>query len=294
MNTDDADQPPSPSWREKITHFIKGTPSSREELTDVLRTATDDSIINDDSLAMLEGALQVSDMQARDIMIPRSQMVVIDKNLSFLEIYDIVIESAHSRFPVIGEDRDDVQGILLAKDMLKLLRPGTDGHSSTDELLANLRSAVVVPESKRLDVLLKEFRVNRNHMAIVVDEYGGVSGLVTIEDILEEIVGEIEDETDIDDETEMISEISENTWLVQAHLDIDDFNQYFETEFSDAECDTLGGLMLQSFGHLPAQGETTSIENYHFEIDHADNRRIISIQVSKKPYTDSQTSDSAA
>ena len=294
MNTDDSDQPPSPSWREKIIHFIKGAPSSREELADVLRTATDDDIINDDSLAMLEGALQMSDMQARDIMIPRSQMVVIDKHLSFLEIYDTVTESTHSRFPVIGEDRDDVQGILLAKDMLKLLRPGSEAASSAEELMANLRSAVVVPESKRLDVLLKEFRINRNHMAIVVDEYGGVSGLVTIEDILEEIVGEIEDETDIEDQTEMIAELAEDQWLLQAHLDIEDFNEHFKTEFVDDEFDTVGGLMLQSFGHLPAEGETTTIDDYHFEIKEADNRRIISIQMSYKPVTDNSESDTAA
>ena len=281
MNNEDPDQPPSPSWREKIIHFIKGAPSSREELTDVLRTATDDSIINDESLAMLEGALQMSDMQARDIMIPRSQMVVVDRSLSFVDIYDIVTESTHSRFPVIGEDRDDVQGILLAKDMLKLLRPGGELSSSTDELLANLRPAVVVPESKRLDVLLKEFRINRNHMAIVVDEYGGVSGLVTIEDILEEIVGEIEDETDIEDETQMIQVISDSKWLVQAKLDVEDFNEFFKTEFLDDEFDTVGGLLLQSFGHLPAVGEQTKIDDLQFEIVEADNRRITSAHVSK-------------
>lgn len=282
MNIDDADQPPSPSWRDKINQFtqiFRGAPSNREELVDVFRTATDESIINDDSLAMLEGALQMSDMQARDIMIPRSQMVVIDKNLSFLEIYDTVTESAHSRFPVIGEDRDDVQGILLAKDMLKLLRPGGEHTDDGAKLLANLRPAVVVPESKRLDVLLKEFRINRNHMAIVVDEYGGVSGLVTIEDILEEIVGEIEDETDIEDDQVMIHAHGENLWLVQAHLDIEDFNEHFKTEFRDDEFDTVGGLLLQSFGHLPAQGETTQIGDYAFEIKEADNRRIISTHV---------------
>lgn len=283
MTRDDADQPPSPSWREKIIQFIKGSPSSREELVDVFRTATDDSIINDDSLAMLEGALQMSDMQARDIMVPRSQMVVIDKNLSLMEMYDIVTESAHSRFPVIGEDRDDVQGILLAKDMLKLLRPGEEQGNDNAELLAYLRPAVVVPESKRLDVLLKEFRINRNHMAIVVDEYGGVSGLVTIEDILEEIVGEIEDETDIHVDEVMVQILGENLWLVQAHLDIGDFNDNFKTEFMDDEFDTVGGLLLQSFGHLPGTGEETRIGDYIFEIAEADNRRIISARVSYDP-----------
>lgn len=283
MNKEDTDKPPSPSWREKLLQILKGNPSTREELVDVFRTATDDSIINDDSLAMLEGALQMSDMQARDIMIPRSQMVVIDKDLSLLEIYDIVTDSAHSRFPVIGEDRDDVVGILLAKDMLKVLRPGGEPVSDGSQILNNLRTSVVVPESKRLDVLLKEFRVNRNHMAIVVDEYGGVSGLVTIEDILEEIVGEIEDETDVDDEIDMIQSKSENLWLVQAALDIEDFNEYFKTNFEDDEFDTVSGLLLQSFGHLPAQGEETQIEDYHFVISEADNRRIISAVVRLNP-----------
>jgi magnesium and cobalt transporter len=294
LNKEDADQPPSPSWREKILQFIKGNPSNREELVDVFRTATDDSIINDESLAMLEGALQMSDMQARDIMVPRSQMVVIDNDLSLVEMYDRVTESAHSRFPVIGEDRDDVQGILLAKDMLKLLRPGTEITENTDRLLANLRPAVVVPESKRLDVLLKEFRINRNHMAIVVDEYGGVSGLVTIEDILEEIVGEIEDETDIHDEQVMILTIDESTWLVQAHLDIDDFNDHFKTSFIDDEFDTVGGLLLQSFGHLPANGEQTQIGDYLFEIVEADNRRIISVRVTFQPAVQEEQASEAS
>ena len=275
MNKEDPDQPPSPSWRDKITQFIKGSPSNRDELVDVFRTATDDDIINDESLAMIEGALQMSDMQARDIMVPRSQMVVIDKNLSLLEIYDTVTDSAHSRFPVIGEDRDDVVGILLAKDMLKVLRPGGNADTDTQQLLSNLRSAVVVPESKRLDVLLKDFRVNRNHMAIVVDEYGGVSGLVTIEDVLEEIVGEIEDETDIDDDVEMIQARAEDRWLVQAQLEIEDFNAHFKTSIEDAEFDTVSGLLLQSFGHLPTVGESTQIGDYNFEITEADNRRII-------------------
>lgn len=283
LNREDPDQPPSPSWRDKLTHFIKGSPSNRDELVDVFRTATDDSIINDESLAMLEGALQMSDMQARDIMIPRSQMVVIDKDLSLVEMYDTVTESAHSRFPVIGEDRDDVLGILLAKDMLKVLRPDGDADTDTTQLLNNLRSAVVVPESKRLDVLLKEFRINRNHMAIVVDEYGGVSGLVTIEDILEEIVGEIEDETDVDDELVMIQPRAENCWLVQAHLDIEDFNEHFKTDIKDDEFDTVSGLLLQSFGHLPGQGEATQIGDYNFEISEADNRRIISALVTLVP-----------
>ena len=283
MNREDPDQPPSPSWRDKITQFIKGSPSNREELVDVFRTATDDSIINDESLAMIEGALQMSDMQARDIMVPRSQMVVVDRNLSLVDMYDIVTESAHSRFPVIGEDRDDVIGILLAKDMLKVLRPGGDADTDTQQLLDNLRAAVVVPESKRLDVLLKDFRINRNHMAIVVDEYGGVSGLVTIEDVLEEIVGEIEDETDVADEVEMIQVRSEGCWLVQAHLDIDDFNEHFKTDIIDDEFDTVSGLLLQSFGHLPAVGEQTQIGDHSFEISDADNRRIISVIVTFKP-----------
>jgi len=278
MNEDNG-KPPSPSWLERLSQLLHNDPKDRKDLLTVFRVATENTIINDDSLAMLEGVLQVSDMQARDIMIPRSQMVVIEKGTDLEGILNIVTDTAHSRFPVIGEDRDDVVGILLAKDLLNHFKLGNLELVSSKKLMENLRPAIVVPESKRLDVLLKEFRVQRNHMAIVVDEYGGVSGLVTLEDILEEIVGEIEDETDVEDDSQTIVELAKNKWLVQAQLDIEDFNEYFHTSFEDDEYDTVSGLLLQAFGHLPANGETVVVDKFQFEIVEADNRRIISVNL---------------
>lgn len=279
MNEDNG-KPPSPSWLEKLAQLIQTDPKDREELLTVFRVATENTIINEDSFSMLEGVLKMSDMQARDIMIPRSLMIVIEKGTDLKGILDIVTTSAHSRFPVIGDDRDDVLGILLAKDLLNYFNLGSIEKGSSEHLMENLRQAIVVPESKRLDVLLKEFRVNRHHMAIVVDEYGGVSGLVTIEDILEEIVGEIEDETDVENEVLMIEKLEQNKWLVQAQMDIEDFNEHFEVSFEDDEYDTVSGLLLQSFGHLPAEGESVVIENFNIKIIEADNRRIISIHLS--------------
>jgi len=278
MNEDNG-KPPSPSWLERLSQLLHSDPKDRKDLLTVFRVATEKTIINDDSLAMLEGVLQMSDMQARDIMIPRSQMVVIENGADIRNILDIVTETAHSRFPVIGDDRDDVVGILLAKDLLNYYKPGNVELDSSQHLMENLRQAIVVPESKRLDVLLKEFRVQRNHMAIVVDEYGGVSGLVTLEDILEEIVGEIEDETDVDNDIKMIVELEKDKWLLQAQLDIEDFNEHFKTTFEDDEYDTVSGLLLQAFGHLPAKGETVKVDNFEFEIVEADNRRIISVHL---------------
>lgn len=275
MNEDNS-KPPSPTWKERFSQLMQTDPKDREDLLAVFRVASENTIINDESLAMLEGVLQLSDMQARDIMVPRSQMVVIEKDAQLKNILEMVIESTHSRFPVIGEDRDDVIGMLLAKDLLNYFKPESLKTADAKHLMDNLRQAVVVPESKRLDVLLKEFRINRNHMAIVVDEYGGVSGLVTIEDVLEEIVGEIEDETDIDDDINMIVEIEKDKWLVQAQIDIEDFNDYFKVSFEDDEYDTVSGLLLQAFGHLPSAGEKVRVNNFQFEIVEADNRRIIS------------------
>ncbi|PCJ50261.1 MAG: magnesium/cobalt efflux protein [Gammaproteobacteria bacterium] len=279
MNEDNG-KPPSPSWLERLTQLVHTDPKDREELLTVFRVATENTIINEDSFSMLEGVLKMSDMQARDIMVPRSLMVVIEKGTDLQGILEKVIASAHSRFPVIGDDRDDVLGILLAKDLLNYFNPNNLEKDSSQHLMDNLRQAIVVPESKRLDVLLKEFRVNRHHMAIVVDEYGGVSGLVTIEDILEEIVGEIEDETDVESEVAMIEELSDNKWLVQAQIDIEEFNDYFKVNFEDDEYDTVSGLLLQSFGHLPTKDETVVIENFNIKIVEADNRRILSIHLS--------------
>ncbi len=278
MNEDNS-KPPSAPWFKKLTQLLQTEPKDREDLLSVFQVATKNSILDEDSLAMIEGVLQLSDMQARDIMIPRSQMIVIEKETDLKGILKIVTDSAHSRFPVIGEDRDDVVGMLLAKDLLGYFNPGSFESDSSEHLMANLRQSVVVPESKRLDVLLKEFRVNRNHMAIVVDEYGGVSGLITIEDILEEIVGEIEDETDKEHEVEMISALSDDKWQIQAMMDIEDFNEYFKVSYLDDEYDTVSGLLLQAFGHLPANGEVTVIDNLQFEVVEADNRRINTVHL---------------
>ncbi len=277
--TDNSGKPSSPSWTDRFSQFLHVDPKSHGELITILQEATENAVINEDSMSMIEGVIQLSDIQARDIMVPRSHMVVIEKGTDLKGILKIVTESAHSRFPVIGEDRDDVIGMLLAKDLLNYSNQDSSGSDKEDHLMNNLRQAVVVPESKRLDVLLKDFRINRNHMAIVVDEYGGVSGLVTIEDVLEEIVGEIEDETDIDDGIEMIVEVEKGKWLIQAQIEIEDFNDYFSVLYEDDEYETLGGLLLQEFGHLPEESEQVIIDNFTFEIVEADNRRIISVHM---------------
>ena len=224
---------------------------------------------------MLEGVLQVSEIQVRDVMVPRSQMVVIQRDELPEKILPVVIESGHSRFPVVGEDRDEVSGILLAKDLLRYFDRGEDGHFDIRECL---RPAVFIPESKRLNVLLKEFRVSHNHMAIVVDEYGGVSGLLTIEDVLEQIVGDIGDEYDID-EGEGIRKESERVFTVPALTRIEDFNQAFGTRFSDEECDTIGGLVLHELGRMPRRGEAIEIGGLELKVLKADRRRIEALRV---------------
>jgi magnesium and cobalt transporter len=220
-------------------------------------------------------------MQVRDIMIPRAQMVVIDQEASANDLLPIVVESQHSRYPVIGENRDEVVGILLAKDLLRL----TFAEQKTFNLRQILRKPVFIPESKRLNVLLREFRLTRNHMAIVVDEYGGVAGLVTIEDVLEQIVGEIVDESDISDAESNIKQMSDSQYTVKALTPIQDFNDYFKTQFSDEEADTIGGLILHHLGHLPKRGETTTIAGLEFRILHADNRRVRLLRVTVLPLT---------
>jgi len=279
---DNSGKPTSPSWSDRLSQFLHVDPKNHGELIAILKEATENAVINEDSLSMLEGVIQLSDMQARDIMVPRSQMVVVEMGTDLRGILEIVTESAHSRFPVIGEDRDDVIGMLLAKDLLNYFHLDNSESDKENHLMKNLRQAVVVPESKRLDVLLKDFRINRNHMAIVVDEYGGVSGLVTIEDVLEEIVGEIEDETDIDDGIEMIVEVEKGKWLIQAQIEIEDFNDHFNVLYEDDEYETLGGLLLQEFGHLPEESEKVVIDDFTFNIVEADNRRIISVHMTRE------------
>ncbi len=267
------------TWIERISQVLLSEPKDREQLVELLRDAQKRDLFDADALAMIEGVLQVSEMQVRDIMIPRSQMVVLDRGDAPEVMVPTILESGHSRFPVIGDSRDEVVGILLAKDLLRLSSAAGKEHFNVREIL---RPAIFIPESKRLNVLLKEFRASRNHMAIVVDEYGGVAGMVTIEDVLEQIVGEIEDEHDIDDDS-FIRKHNDTYFTVKALTPIEDFNEYFDTEFSDEEFDTIGGLLVNEIGHLPKRGETVSIDNLMFKVLRADNRRIHMLQLTVLP-----------
>ena len=252
-----------------------GEPRDRAELAEELREAGRRGLIDADALAMIEGVLEVADLQVRDIMVPRSQMVVMNRDDPPETLLPAIVESGHSRFPVIGEDRDQVVGLLLAKDLLRYFG---EGGSAGFDMREVLRPAVFVPESKRVNVLLKEFRVSRNHMAVVVDEYGGVSGLVTIEDVIEEIVGDIADEYDIE-EDQTIRREGERRYTVHALARIEDFNEYFGAQFSDEEFDTIGGLVMHQFGRLPKRGENVSIEGFDFKVLRADRRRIDLLRV---------------
>jgi magnesium and cobalt transporter len=252
------------------------SPTSSDEVADMLRSAENESIIDADALQIMEGALKVSDLQAREIMIPRSQMKFVDVNASLEEILKVVVQSQHSRFPVVGESSDDIQGILLAKELLPLVLSGKDAF----DLKNMLRPATVIPESKRLNVLLQEFREQRYHMAIVIDEYGGVSGLLTIEDVLEEIVGEIEDETD-EYEPEQIRRLAENCFSIDAVTDIADFNEFFDVGLPDDEFDTVGGLVINAFGRLPSLKEKVTIDRFTFTVTGGDKRKITQLDVSK-------------
>ncbi len=260
---------------DRITHLFSSEPRSREDLKALLAAAAENEIIDNDTLSIIDGAMQVTDMQARDIMIPRAQMVVIRQDQPLEEILPQIIRSAHSRYPVIGENPDDVLGILLAKDLLPQILSREREEFSIVDLL---RPTVVVPESKRLNVLLREFRENRNHMAIVIDEYGGVAGLVTIEDVLEEIVGDIEDETDVESDS-YIRRISESDYFIKALTPIEEFNSHFGCSFSDEEFDTIGGLVIQAFGHMPSRNEVTRIGRFEFKVINADQRKIHSLRM---------------
>ncbi|GMQ89632.1 MAG: HlyC/CorC family transporter [Gammaproteobacteria bacterium] len=263
------------SWLDRLSQTLLGKPKNREQLIHILREAQCRGLFDADAQGMIEGVLQVAEMQVRDIMIPRSQMVVVSRDDSPDELVPVAIQSGHSRFPVVGDSRDEVVGVLLAKDLLRYSSKNEQEKFSVREIL---RPPVFVPESKRLNVLLKEFRASRNHLAIVVDEYGGVAGMVTIEDVLEQIVGEIEDEHDIDEDT-YIRKFSDINFTVKALTSIEDFNEYFETDFSGDEFDTIGGLVTDKFGRLPKRGETMLIENMSFQVVNADNRRIHLLKV---------------
>jgi len=266
--------PSRKSFFERLSQLFQGELKDRQELVDVIRDSEINDLIDHDTRDMLEGVMEIAEKRVRDIMIPRSQMVTAEKEHNLDQLVALITDASHSRYPVISEDKDHVEGILLAKDLLKYLGSG----SAEFEINEVIRQAVVVPESKRVDRLLKEFREERYHMAIVVDEFGGVSGLVTIEDILEEIVGEIEDEFD-DEEEEDIRQLSKHTFSVKALTEIEEFNEQFHTNFNDDEVDTIGGMVMTSFGHLPARGEIVEIDRYNFKVTAADNRRIIQLQV---------------
>ncbi|MCF2950105.1 CBS domain-containing protein [Paraglaciecola aquimarina] len=276
------DNPPSTSgsanksWIGKIVQNFTGEPNSKEELVEVITDAQEREVINPETREMMEGVMEVSEMRVRDIMIPRAQMRTIEIDQTVEEFLPTILESAHSRFPVINEDKDHIEGVLLAKDLLEYaFIPGKEF-----ELRNILRPAVIVPESKRVDVLLKEFRQQRYHMAIVVDEYGGVSGLVTIEDILELIVGEIEDEHDVEeDENDGIRPLNKYTYSVKALTPLDEFNKFFETSFDVEEADTIGGIVLKAFGHMPQRDEEVEVNNINFKVTNSDKRRLVQLKV---------------
>ncbi len=273
------DEPASnkPTLLERLSTLLLREPEDREQLIALLHSAYERDLLDADALSMMEGVMQVAEQQVREIMIPRAQMDVIDISQPPGEFIPFVIETAHSRFPVIDGDKDNIIGILLAKDLLR--------YYAGEEFVVRemLRPAVFVPESKRLNVLLRDFRSNRNHIALVVDEYGGVCGMVTIEDVLEQIVGEIEDEYDFDEDEDNIIVDSEGVWRVKAATEIDDFNTAFNTSFSDEEYDTVGGLVLKTVGELPKRGDRILLEGLTFTVLRADSRRLHSMLVERKP-----------
>ncbi|MEE9343649.1 MAG: transporter associated domain-containing protein [Gammaproteobacteria bacterium] len=263
------------SWIERISKKFSGEPQDREALVQWLRDAQKRGLFDSEAQGMIEGVLQVGDLQVRDIMIPRSQMTVIRRDDEPEQLLAQIVESGHSRFPVVGENRDDIVGVLLAKDMLRFCNEKSRRQFDLRDIL---RPAVFIPESKRLNVLLKDFRARRNHLAIVVDEYSGVAGMVTIEDVLEQIVGDIEDEHDIDEGT-YIRKFSDTNYTVKALTPIEDFNDYFNTTFSDEEFDTIGGLVTRTIGHMPKRGENLSIDGMDFNILSAGHRRVHLLRV---------------
>ena len=280
MSDDYSDQNNGRSWLERVGQFFTSTPGSREELLDLMRSMRDGHVIDGDTLGIIEGAIGVSDMQVREILIPRTQMVSIRASSDPRDFLPTIIECAHSRFPVIGDDPDEVIGILLAKDLLALiLEPA---RMERFQIKDHVRSAMVVPESKRLDSLLREFRITKNHMAIVVNEYGGIAGLVTIEDVLEQIVGEIEDEHDIEEDDYLIKDLENGEHTVKALTPIEDFNEHFQCELSDEEFDTIGGLVMHAFGRLPGREESIDLGPFQFTVLSADGRTIRLLRVTHR------------
>lgn len=263
------------SWVERIGKAFSNLPRNREELKELLQETLNEGVLSADALAMMKGALDVSETQVRDAMVPRSQMMVVPSNVDLHACLPSIIESGHSRFPVVGGDKDEVIGILLAKDLLPFVASGGEHF----DLSVVVRPAMVIPESKRLNMLLRDFRASRNHMAIVVDEYGGVSGLITIEDVLEEIVGDIDDEYDEQEEA-LLLQIGPRRWQVQALIPIDDLNEVIGSDFDDAEYGTIGGLLMAEFGRVPDLDDVVVLDvRWEFRVTRADNRRIIALEL---------------
>ena len=276
QNSNQSENTKKPFFQSLFGRFFQGELKNREELVEVIRDSEQNDLIDQNTREMIEGVMEIAELRVRDIMIPRSQIIFIEDQQDLNTCLNTIIESAHSRFPVIvdADDRDNIVGILHAKDLLKFLREDAEEF----DLSSLLRPVVIVPESKRVDRMLKDFRSERFHMAIVVDEFGAVSGLVTIEDILEQIVGDIEDEFD-EEEVADIRQLSRHTYAVRALTDIDDFNAQFNTDFNDEEVDTIGGLIMQTFGYLPKRGEEITLKNLQFKVTSADSRRLIQLRV---------------
>jgi magnesium and cobalt transporter len=283
MTDDDSDERSGATWFGRLRQVIRGDTATREDLLQLLRDAHERTVLDADELAMLEGVLAVSEMQVRDVMVPRSQMVVIERDASREDILKAIVESGHSRFPLIGTDREEVVGILLAKDVLRYF---VETPHEVFDITRWLRPATFIPESKRLNRLLKELRASRNHLAVVVDEYGGIAGLITIEDVLEEIVGEIDDEYDAA-EAGPIQQQEPGVYHLRALTRIEEFNEFFDTSLEDEHYDTVGGLVMHALGHLPRRGEAVTIGEFQFRVLQADRRRIHNVEVVRRaPSTD--------
>ena len=270
-----SDNEPHRTWREKISHLFNREPKDREELMEVLQDANSRKLFDNEALSMMEGVLDVSETQARDSMVPRTKMVLIEEQMSFKDALPIIINSSHSRYPVIDGNHEKIIGILHAKDLLRFILPDKKGHLSIKDII---RPAIFIPESKRLDSLLKEFQQKHNHMAIVIDEYGNIAGLITIEDVLEEIVGDIEDEFDKQEEPD-IKSLGDNCYLIKALTTIEDINTFFNVELPDEACDTFGGLIVKEFCHLPKQGETIELAPFNVKVVEANSRGIQLLKV---------------
>lgn len=277
--SDDRTPATGASWLDRLVNAISPAPENRDQLSAILQKSHDSKLIDADAFGIMEGALRLGETQAREIMIPRSQMEIIRAGADIQDVLQQIVESGHSRFPVVGESADDVIGILLAKDLLTLAL----NESLNPDLTSMVRPATIIPESKRLSVLLREFREDRYHMALVVDEYGSVAGLVTIEDILEEIVGDIEDETD-EDELPLMRKASDGSWVVDAQTEVEDFNETFASGLSEDEFDTVGGIITNAFGHVPAPGESVLVDHLRFEVLESDERKIHLLKVSKSDH----------